>query len=186
MLIENDNVIETFAPDRANDSLDISILPGRSWRGNNFVDSHRLNVIAEPLTVRCVTIPQQIAGRGVPRKRLGYLACEPVLGWMSGNIEVNDLSSIVAKDDHGVEQPKRRGCNNEHVNRGHVGDVVLQEAMPGRGGDFRSPRHVSPDRGLAHRDTEFEQLAVDPRRTPKCVGPCSSGGLDHGSRCPSW
>ena len=27
-LIENDDVIETFAPDRANDPLDISILPG--------------------------------------------------------------------------------------------------------------------------------------------------------------
>ena len=86
---------------------------------------------------------------------------------MRGNIEMSDLSSIVAEDDHGVEQPKRRGCNNEHVNRGHVGHVIPQEAMPGRGGDFRSPRYVSPDRGLAYGDTELEQLAVDPRRT--CV-----------------
>jgi hypothetical protein len=44
---------------------------------------------------------------------------------MRGNIEVNDLSSIVAKDDHGVEQAKRRGCNDEHIDRGHVGYVVL-------------------------------------------------------------
>jgi hypothetical protein len=44
---------------------------------------------------------------------------------MCGNIEVNDLSSVVAKDNHGVEQPKCRGCNNEHIDRGHVGHVVL-------------------------------------------------------------
>src|ERR1035441_10505116 len=124
-LIENYDVIETRAPDRANDPLDISVLPGRSRRGNDFIESHRLNAIAEAPTIRCVTIPQQIAGRNVPRKRLGHLACEPVLGWMRSNNEVNNLSSVVAKDDHGVEQPKRRGYNNEHIDRGHVGHVVL-------------------------------------------------------------
>src|ERR1035437_6995114 len=60
-------------PYRANDPLDISVLPGWSRRGNDFVDSHRLNAIVEALTIRCVTIPQQIAGRSVPRKRLGHL-----------------------------------------------------------------------------------------------------------------
>src|ERR1019366_8468009 len=39
-LIENYDVIETLAPDRANDPLDISVLPGRSRRGNDFIDSH--------------------------------------------------------------------------------------------------------------------------------------------------
>src|SRR5438445_11248099 len=47
---------------------------------------------------------------------------------------------------------------------------VVQEATPGRGGDFGPPRQVSPDRGLADLDAEFEQLAVDAGRAPKPVG----------------
>ena len=48
-LIEDDDVIETFAADRANDALDIGVLPRRSRRGDDPLDSHRLNTIAEGL-----------------------------------------------------------------------------------------------------------------------------------------
>jgi hypothetical protein len=59
---------------------------------------------------------------------------------MRGNIEVNDLSSVVAKDDHGVEQAKRRCYNNEHVDRRNVRQVVMQKATPSRGGNFGCAR----------------------------------------------
>ena len=50
-----------------------------------------------------------------------------------GDIEVNNLSSVVAEDEHGVEQPKRCSCNNEHVDRdrgvvwvnGNQSDTIL-------------------------------------------------------------
>ena len=77
--------------------------------------------------------------------------------------------SIMAEDDQGVEEPKRRRCNDEHVDRDNVGHVVLQKGAPGRGGDFGAPRHVSPDRGLADFDTKLEQFAVDSGRAPKRV-----------------
>ena len=41
--------------------------------------------------------------------------------------------------------------------------VIAQEAAPGRGGDLGSPRHVSPDGGLADFNTEHEQFAVNAR-----------------------
>jgi hypothetical protein len=31
------------------------------------------------------------------------------------NIEMDDSSSVMAEDDQGIENPKRRGCDNEHV-----------------------------------------------------------------------
>jgi hypothetical protein len=34
---------------------------------------------------------------------------------------------------------------------------------------FGPPRHVSPNGGLTHLDTELEQLAVDPRRSPEPI-----------------
>ena len=42
-LIEDDDVIETFAADRADDALDIGILPRRSWCSDDLLDSHRLD-----------------------------------------------------------------------------------------------------------------------------------------------
>ena len=95
---------------------------------------------------------------------------EPDLGRVLGDIEVNDPSAVVAEDDHGVEQPKRRGRNNEHVDGPRVAHVVAQEAAPGRGGDCGSPWHVPADGGLAHYDTELEQLAVDAGCAPQRIG----------------
>jgi hypothetical protein len=41
-------------------------------------------------------------------------------------------------------------CHHKHVDRRNVGQMVVQEAAPGRGGTLG--RHVSPNRGLADLD----------------------------------
>ena len=76
----------------------------------------------------------------------------------------------MSEDDQGIEKTKRRGCNNEHVDRRNVGQVVVQKATPGGGGDFGPPRQVSPDRGLADLDAELEQFAMDAGGAPQRVG----------------
>jgi len=99
--------------------------------------------------------------------------CVPILSISSdlcgilSHLEMNDFSAVMAKHDQGIENPKRRGCHNEHVDRRDIGQVVVQEATPSRGGDFRSPRQVSPDGGLADLDAELEQVAVDAGRAPQ-------------------
>ena len=50
-LIEDDNVIKTFAADRADDALDIGVLPWRSRCSDDLLDSHRPDTIAEGLTI---------------------------------------------------------------------------------------------------------------------------------------
>lgn len=83
---------------------------------------------------------------------------------------MNDFSSVMSEDDQGIEKLECRGRDNEHVDRGNVGQVVMQKATPGRGGDFRPPRHVSADRGLADFEPELEQFSVDLGRPPERVG----------------
>ena len=82
---------------------------------------------------------------------------------------MDDFSAVVAKDDQGVEKLECRGCDNEHVDRGYVAHVVAQEAAPGRGGHFGSPRHGPPDSGLADFNAEFEQFAVDAGCAPQRI-----------------
>jgi hypothetical protein len=50
-LIEDDDVIETFAADRTGAALDIGVLPRRSRCGDDLLDGHHLNTIAEGLTM---------------------------------------------------------------------------------------------------------------------------------------
>ena len=76
----------------------------------------------------------------------------------------------MSEDDQGIEKTKRRGCNNEHVDRRNVGEMVVQKAMPGGGGDFGPPRQTSPDGGLADLDAELEQFAMDAGGAPQRVG----------------
>ena len=62
-------------------------------------DAHRPNSIAEGRTIRCIPVPQQIAGRGVPGKGLGHLTRKPDLCRILADIEVDDLSAVMAKHD---------------------------------------------------------------------------------------
>lgn len=46
-LIEDDDMIEAFATDRADDAFDVGVLPRRSRRGDDLLDGHRLDTVAE-------------------------------------------------------------------------------------------------------------------------------------------
>src|SRR5712671_3028459 len=76
-LTEDDDVIETLAAHRANDALDVGVLPRRARCRNDLLDFHRLEAITEDRTIRCVAVPQQISRCCVPGKRLGHLMRQP-------------------------------------------------------------------------------------------------------------
>jgi hypothetical protein len=60
-----------------------------------------------------------------PRKGLGDLARQPGLCRISGDIEMDDFSSLMIEDDQGIEKLKRRGYDKEHVDGGDVMHVVV-------------------------------------------------------------
>jgi hypothetical protein len=87
-----------------------------------------------------------------------------------GELEVNNPSAVEAEHNQGIEDPERRSGDYKLVDRRNIGQVVAQKGPPGRGGDLRTPRHSAPNCGLADRDAELEQLAVDAGRPPQRVG----------------
>ena len=91
---------------------------------------------------------------------------------------------MVTKNDHGIQQLKRRGRDHEHVDRGDGCHMVPQEAAPSRGGSLRAPREVPADSSLAHLDAELEQFAMDARRAPERIGAAhlTDQGPDFGAR----
>ena len=83
---------------------------------------------------------------------------------------MDDPRSMVTKNDHGIQQLKRRDRDREHVDRGDGGHLVPQEAALSRGGSVTAPREVPADSSLADVDAELEQFAVDARRAPERIG----------------
>lgn len=79
--VENDQVIYAFSPDRADDSFDVGILPGRAWRSNDLSDAHRLDPFAENRAIRGVAIAQHIS-RAVSHGNASITCCasHPAVG----------------------------------------------------------------------------------------------------------
>jgi hypothetical protein len=57
------------------------------------------------------------------------------------------------------------GRYDEEVDRHHGHQVIVEEGSPGLGWWFSPPDHVLANAGLTDVDAEFEQFAMDPRRS---------------------
>ena len=110
------------------------------------------------------------ARSGIPRECFGYLAREPSSSRMLGYSRAYDVPSIVRQNDHDVEQLKRGGRHNEHIDRSDAVGVIAQKAAPGWGRRTSPSDHILGDRSLADIDAQLEQLAMDPRCTPERIG----------------
>ena len=64
-LAENDDMVQTRAPDRADESLREGILPWAARGRENFTDSHALHTLQEGVTVDCVAVAQEIGPSAV-------------------------------------------------------------------------------------------------------------------------
>src|SRR3954468_23549924 len=76
--IEHDEVIQTLSADAANQALDVSPLPRRTWRSQYLLDAHRSDLIHELIAEDTVTIAQQIVRRSFPRERFPKLVSRPL------------------------------------------------------------------------------------------------------------
>ncbi len=75
--IQDDHMVQAFAPHAADQAFRIRILPRASWRRDDLLHADRHHGRAERLPVCAVPVADQIPRRRVPRKGLAYLLCHP-------------------------------------------------------------------------------------------------------------
>ena len=114
---KHDHVVETFAADRADESLNISILPGRSGCDRVVPNAHGTDPLHEDWTIRGISIPNEISRRVVPRERLGDLARDPVRGWVCRHAKRHPKSSSVAHNDKTIQNLECDRRQNKEVDR---------------------------------------------------------------------
>ncbi len=97
--VEYDDMFETLSADTADQAFNVRILPGRSWRRDNFFDAHVLDALAELHTVDAVAVSDQEARRVAIRKGFDDLLGSPARSRVSRDVEVNDHAAVVSEYD---------------------------------------------------------------------------------------
>jgi len=99
LLIENDDVIQTIPADGTDQALNERILPRRARHGDNRFYTEGLDPSLNGFTINAISVPQQIAWRGIKRKRFHNLLGCPLSRRMLGHVEVYDLATVMAEND---------------------------------------------------------------------------------------
>src|SRR5215472_10812002 len=111
LFTQDNHMVEAFTANRADDAFDVSSLPRRPRRAENFFDIHCGDLLAELLAIDSISISQQISRRGIKRKGFEYLLRRPFRRWMSCDVEVPDASSIVCEDNKNEENLEPNGVD---------------------------------------------------------------------------
>src|SRR5215468_836155 len=100
-----DHMIETLAPDRADEPFHIWTLPRTMW----CIDS--CHSPTELFTVYLVAISQKKSRRGLLRKCFNDLLCRPRSGRMFGHVEMRHAPAVMSKHHQYKQHPK--GCRRD-------------------------------------------------------------------------
>ena len=120
-LVENDDVVEALATNRADEALNIGRLPRRAVCSQHLLDTHVLDSLLEKRTVDAVAISNHEPRYCVIGKRLYDLLSRPLGSRMRGNIEMDDLPAVMTHHHKGEEYAKRGRRDGEKVYGDNVG-----------------------------------------------------------------
>src|SRR3979490_2996805 len=84
-LAQNDDVIQTLAPDRSDQPFDKAILPRRGWCGRLVPNAHGAQSARDDAAIDPMPIADEVVRSLIPRKCLRYLTCNPLRGRISGS-----------------------------------------------------------------------------------------------------
>ena len=144
--VQYDQVIQTFSTDGADESFSVGILPGRSWRSGDFVDSHAFDAVLEVVAVDAVAIAREKTWCFLVREGVDDLLRSPLGIGIRCYVKMNDSSPIVPKHNENVQHPKRSLRHGQEIAGDDVRNVIVEESSPGLRRRLTDANHV-----LGHR-----------------------------------
>jgi hypothetical protein len=101
-----------------------------------------------------VPVTKQILRRAFPWERFDDLLRGPLRGWIAGDVEMEDATAIVSKNEEHVQNLVAHSRYHEEVDGDDLLDVVLEERTPSRGGRCGPADHIFLDRRFGDDDTD--------------------------------
>ena len=105
--VDHDDVIKAFPSDRADDAFGEGILPGRSRGDEDLAHPEALHPPDEHIAVDRVPIAEQVLGCGLFQEALDKLVGGPGGGWVVGDVDMDEFSTVVSEDQESEEQSGR-------------------------------------------------------------------------------
>src|SRR5665811_338441 len=154
---EYDHVVQALPADRANEPLNVSVLPGRSERNRTISNTHGAQTLHEDWPVRGVPIPNEVSRRGVQWESLGDLARDPLRSRVFRHAKRQPNSSSMPYDDKTIENPERDRWKDKKVDRRDAVGMVAQKRAPALRWWPRLAEHTPSDCRLSDLEAELEQ-----------------------------
>src|SRR5215475_8034502 len=174
-LVDHDHMVQAFSANAADHPFRITVLPRTPSRYRNLPDTQSINSRGEVVSVDPITIPHQVARHSVVGKGLHELLCRPRGSRVFGDIEMQNTSTVMRKDDENVQHPKLQSRNGEEVDSDHLADVISKKGHPGLRWLARLLGHPARHRTFRDREPQFfsihhvcEVLPMWDWRSPWC------------------
>ena len=118
VFVQNDHLIQAFSPNRADNPFGIRVLPRRTIRCNDFLNSHVLDPPAKDLTIDGIPVAQDVPGHLIVWKGFDDLLASPLRRRFCGDVYVKQPAVAMAENHHTEQNLERDGRHGEEVD-GH-------------------------------------------------------------------
>src|ERR1700694_24230 len=102
-LAEDNDVVQALAPDRSDQPLGKTILPGRGWCNWLISDAHGAKSACNNGAVDRIAGPDHIARSPLPRKCLGDLACHRLRSRFGCDVDPYEISAMKPHNHEAVK-----------------------------------------------------------------------------------
>ena len=94
--MEDHDMVQAFAANRTDESLDIGVLPWAAGRSENFVNAHPFGCLLKLVPIAAVAVTEQIARCTTSFEKL---ARGPFFSWMGSDSKMNRTPAVMVKND---------------------------------------------------------------------------------------
>jgi hypothetical protein len=129
--VDDDQIIGALAADRADQALNMSILPRRTQRRGPVPDPHRSDAGLECNAERSVVVANEIFRCAVPWKRFGDLARQPLGRRIAGHRKPQQPPPLVPENQKCEQLLKGNRRNYKQTNRRNPFYMIAKEGLPG-------------------------------------------------------
>src|SRR6202051_1166792 len=129
-LVQDNDVVQTLAPDRSDQPFGKAILPRRGRCNWLVSDTHGTQSACDDGAIDPIAITDYVTRSTVPGKSLGYLTCNPLHRRVGCDVNPDEISAIKPYNHEAVEQVEANGRDNEQINGGNVRRLVSQKGPP--------------------------------------------------------
>src|SRR5450759_3441799 len=164
-------MVQALPADRANEPLNVSVLPGLSERNRPISNTHGAQTLHEDWPVRGVPIPNEVSRRMVPWESLGDLARDPLRSRICRYPKRHPNPSSMTQNDKAIEDLERDRWKDKKVDRRDAVGMVAQKRAPALRWWPRVAAHIPSDCRLSDFEAELERFAMNVWGAPERVRP---------------